>query len=42
MSTAAFKDYEDILRTLIRDLLVSLEKRQGEPIDIAEWMLYTA
>ena len=42
MSTAAVKDYEDYLRTVLRELLIALERRQGEPVDLRAWMIYTA
>ena len=41
VSTAAFKDYEDILRSLLRDVVITFEKRQGESVNLAAWMLYT-
>ena len=41
-SIAAIKDYEELLRAVLRDLLGAFEKRQGESINVAAWMVYTA
>lgn len=42
MSTAAIKDYEELLKGVLKDLLTALERMQGEPVDIAKYMIYTA
>ena len=42
MSTAAIKDYEELLKGVLKELLAALEKKHGEPVDIAKYMIYTA
>ncbi|TCD71818.1 hypothetical protein EIP91_003161 [Steccherinum ochraceum] len=41
-SVAAVKDYEEFLASVIRQLIGSLEERQGQTIDLSKWMIYTA
>lgn len=38
----AVKDYEELLKTVIRDMTAAFEKRQGEPLNLAAWMIFIA
>ncbi|KDQ55994.1 hypothetical protein JAAARDRAFT_36785 [Jaapia argillacea MUCL 33604] len=41
-STAALKDYEEVIIKNARDLVKALRKRESEVVDISQWMSYFA
>ncbi|THH23060.1 hypothetical protein EUX98_g8119 [Antrodiella citrinella] len=40
MSVAALKDYEELLRVILRDLLLAFENRQEESLNLHTWLGY--
>lgn len=42
VTPAAIKEYGELLKGVVHELVESLEKRQGEVVDISAWMGYMA